>query len=35
LWSETELREKLGQAGFREITPVWRSYQFVGLLALK
>jgi tRNA (cmo5U34)-methyltransferase len=35
LWSEAELREKLGQAGFREMTPFWRSFQFVGLLALK
>jgi tRNA (cmo5U34)-methyltransferase len=35
LWTEAELREKLGQAGFREITSVWRSIHFVGLVALK
>ena len=35
LWTEAELRSKLTEAGFREITPVWRSFQFVGLVALK
>jgi tRNA (cmo5U34)-methyltransferase len=35
LWTETELRAALNRVGFREIEPIWRSFMFVGLLALK
>jgi tRNA (cmo5U34)-methyltransferase len=35
LWAETELRAALSQVGFREIEPIWRSFMFVGFLALK
>jgi tRNA (cmo5U34)-methyltransferase len=35
LWTETELREALRRVGFREIEPIWRSFVFVGLMALK
>jgi tRNA (cmo5U34)-methyltransferase len=35
LWTESELRAVLHQAGFREINPIWRSSLFVGFLALK
>jgi tRNA (cmo5U34)-methyltransferase len=35
LWTETELRAALSQVGFREIEPIWRSFMFVGFLALK
>jgi tRNA (cmo5U34)-methyltransferase len=35
LWTESELRAALAQAGFREITPIWRSFVFVAMLALK
>ena len=35
LWTEAELRAVLSQVGFREIEPIWRSFMFVGLLALK
>jgi tRNA (cmo5U34)-methyltransferase len=35
LWTETELRAALSQVGFREIEPIWRSFMFVGILALK
>jgi tRNA (cmo5U34)-methyltransferase len=35
LWTETELKAELSRAGFREINPIWRSFMFVGLLALK
>lgn len=35
LWTEAELRAALNQVGFREIEPIWRSFMFVGLLALK
>jgi tRNA (cmo5U34)-methyltransferase len=35
LWTEAELRAGFSQVGFREIEPIWRSYMFVGLVALK
>jgi tRNA (cmo5U34)-methyltransferase len=35
LWTEAELRAALSQVGFREIEPIWRSFVFVGFLALK
>lgn len=35
LWTETELRAALNQVGFRELEPIWRSFMFVGFLALK
>lgn len=35
LWTETELRSALCQAGFREINLFWSRLMFVGLLALK
>jgi tRNA (cmo5U34)-methyltransferase len=35
LWTEAELRTALSQVGFREIEPIWRSFMFVGFLALK
>jgi len=35
LWTEAELKAALIQAGFREITSIWRNLWFVGMLALK
>jgi tRNA (cmo5U34)-methyltransferase len=35
LWTEAELMAALSQAGFHEITPIWRNLMFVGILALK
>jgi hypothetical protein len=34
-WTESELREELREAGFRELTSFWRGLFFVGYLALK
>ena len=34
-WTESELREALQKAGFRELTSFWRGLFFVGYLALK
>jgi tRNA (cmo5U34)-methyltransferase len=35
LWTEAELREELGRAGFREMNAFWRASSFVAYLALK
>ncbi len=35
LWTESELKAALAQAGFREINPIWRNSMFVAILALK
>ncbi len=34
-WTESELRDALRTAGFRELTSFWRGLFFVGYLALK
>jgi tRNA (cmo5U34)-methyltransferase len=35
LYTDRELKNALEQAGFSEITSIWRSLMFVGILALK
>jgi tRNA (cmo5U34)-methyltransferase len=35
LYTDTELHDALHHAGFNEITGIWRSLMFVGILALK
>jgi tRNA (cmo5U34)-methyltransferase len=35
LWTESELRDNLLRAGFRQFQEFWRGMMFVGILALK
>lgn len=35
LWTETELGSALSQAGFSQLQTIWKSFVFVGVLAIK